>query len=71
MLVGTERYQDCDLYLYREGPLHYYTISIAGRRPITLPRTMNHATVESARGEAHSIVDAHLKRRRMGWVTRP
>jgi hypothetical protein len=71
MLIGTERYQECELYLHREGPLHHFTISIPGRRPITLPRTMNHTTVESARNEARSIVDVHRKRRRMGWVTRP
>ena len=71
MLIGTEHYEDCELYLYREGPLHYFTISIAGRRPVPLPRTMNHKTVESARAEAHSIVDAYRKRRGMGWVTRP
>jgi hypothetical protein len=41
MLIGTEHYQECELYLYREGPRHYFTISIPGRRPISLPRTMN------------------------------
>ena len=71
MLIRTEHYQECELYLYCEGPLHYFTISVPGRRPIRLPGTMNHTTVESARTEAWSIVDAHRKRRRMGWVTRP
>jgi hypothetical protein len=66
MLIRTEYYQDCELHLYREGPLHYYTISIAGRRPIPLPRTMNHTTVEAAQAEARSIVDARRKRKRMG-----
>jgi hypothetical protein len=64
MLIGTEQYRGCQLALYREGERHYFTISVAARNPISLPRTMDHTTVESARTEARAIVDGYHKRPR-------